>query len=155
MLAFLFSGLMRSRELIQTILMKNNEKNCITRKHFRLVVYILCMAAAFVLTIGLFVYNVIFPLPDRYASSHPASTVPPLMGFSDDSVFNTGDAKALDAFPGIGEVLSQRIVEGRSILGDYRLPTDLLLVKGIGPKTLDKMMGALTEPLVPLDSWDE
>ncbi len=73
------------------------------------------------------------------------------MGFASDSVFNTGSAKELDAFPGIGKVLSQRIVEGRDILGDYRLTTDLLLVKGIGPKTLAGILEALNEPLVPVN----
>ena len=125
------------------------------RKHICLAAYVLCMAAAAFLTVGLFFYEVIFPLPDRYTSVHPASTVPPLMGFSADSVFNTGDANALDAFPGIGAVLSQRIVEGREVWDGYRLPTDLMLVKGIGEKTLEKIMNALPESLVVLQPLGE
>ena len=114
------------------------------RKYYAvLAAAILCMAA-FVL------YKVLFPLPDRYTSVHPAQEVPLLMGFSEDSVFNVGDIADLDKLPGIGKVLSQRIVEGRATFKGYRLPTDLLLIKGIGPKTLADMMGALEEPLIPL-----
>ena len=77
------------------------------------------------------------------------------MGFGPDSVFNVGSAAEIDVFPGIGEVYSQRIVEGREIFGDYRLPTDLLLVKGIGEKRLAAMMEALKEPLVDISSaWE-
>ena len=93
--------------------------------------------------------------PKHYRSVHPVSTVAPLMGFAPDSVFNVGTAAEIDVFPGIGEVYSQRIVEGREIFGDYRLPTDLLLVKGIGEKRLAAMMEALKEPLVDISSaWE-
>ena len=111
---------------------------------------ILCLGAASILVAALFLYHAIFPRPARFTSVHPHQQVEPLYGFSAESVFNTGSAAQIDAFPGIGPVLSQRIVEGRSILGDYQLPTDLLLVKGIGPKTLAEIMNALTEELVPL-----
>ena len=118
----------------------------------RKIVAVICIAAAFLLLCGIVLWAAISPLPDRYTANHVATPVEPLMGFGADSVFNVGDAKALDAFPGIGEVLSQRIIEGREILGNYFLPTDLLLVKGIGPKTLAGMMEVLAEPLVP---WTE
>ena len=108
-----------------------------------------CLATAILLLCGIVLRETVFPLPDRYAATHTAAPVKPLKGFGADSVFNVGDAKTLDAFPGIGEVLSQRIIEGRDILGDYFLPTDLLLVKGIGPKTLAGIMDVLTEPLLP------
>ena len=90
------------------------------------------------------------PRADRYTSVHPMSTVPPLMGFSADSVVNTGTADQLDAFPGIGEVLAGRIIEGRETFGPYRLPEDLLLIKGIGTKKVAGIVDALTEPLVAL-----
>ena len=111
---------------------------------------ILCLGAASILVAALFLYHAIFPRPARFTSVHPHQQVEPLYGFSAESVFNTGSAAQIDAFPGIGPVLSQRIVEGRSILGDYQLPTDLLLVKGIGPKTLEAILDALDEPLVPV-----
>lgn len=95
------------------------------------------------------------PRSDRYTSVHPMSTVPPLMGFSADSVINTGTADQLDAFPGIGEVLAGRIIEGRAAFGPYRLPEDLLLIKGIGTKKVAGIVDALTEPLVALPPSDE
>ena len=125
------------------------------RKHIRLSVYILCTVAAAFLAAGLFLYEIIFPLPDCYMSVHPASTVPVLRGFSTESVFNAGTAEELDELPGVGAVISQRIIEGRGVWDGYRLPTDLLLVKGIGEKTLEQMMNALSESLVELSTQDE
>jgi len=92
----------------------------------------------------------IFPLATHYASVHPKAEVPPMLGLAEDSVFNVGTPEMLDRFPGIGPVLSQRIVDVRTRIGGYRLPEDLLLVKGIGDKTLAGMMAVLEEPLAPL-----
>ena len=112
--------------------------------------YFICVlvACAVLLTIAL---PVLLPRKmDTYTSHHPATTLAPLLGFAADSVFNVGTAEEIDAFPGIGEVYSQRIVEGRSIFGDYLLPEDLLLVKGIGEKRLAAMMEVLEEDLVEI-----
>ena len=109
-----------------------------------------CLFIAATLLLGPFLWTMMPRSPDRYASLHPALTLPPLMGFSAESIFNIGTAEEIDAFPGIGEVYSQRIVEGRSILGGYQLPEELLLVKGIGEKRLAIMMEALTEELVEI-----
>jgi len=40
---------------------------------------------------------------------------------------------------GVGEKLARRIVADREERGPFRRPDDLLRVKGIGPKTLEKM----------------
>ena len=112
--------------------------------------YLVCVlvACAVLLTIAL---PVLLPRKmDTYTSHYPATTLAPLMGFAAESVFNVGTAEEIDAFPGIGEVYSQRIVEGRSIFGDYQLPEDLLLVKGIGEKRLAAMMEVLDEELVEI-----
>ncbi len=122
-----------------------SEKN----RRLRGIAYAVCMLLGVGLVIAVFL-AALPPRPLRLASIHPASTVGPLMGFSADSVFNTGTAKQLDALPGIGEVLSNRIVEDRAIFGVYRLPEDLMLVKGIGPKKLSGIMDALAEPLLKL-----
>ena len=125
------------------------------RSSIQKVAYFLCMAVVVGLAAVLTVYAVFFPLDPRFTSVHPASTVPPMMGFSADSVMNTGDAKVLDAFPGVGEVISKRIIDLREPLGGYRIPEDLLLVKGIGPKTLEQIVNALEEPLVELAPLEE
>ena len=116
---------------------------------------LVCVLAAAVLLLLPVLSKVLARVPKHYQSVHPVTTVAPLMGFGPDSVFNVGRAAEIDVFPGIGEVYSQRIVEGREIFGDYRLPTDLLLVKGIGEKRLAAMMEALKEPLVDISSaWE-
>ena len=93
--------------------------------------------------------------PERYTSMHPAATMPPLMGFAADSIVNVGDEKALDALPGVGEVISERIIKMREALGGYQLPEDLLLVKGIGVKTLEGIMESFQETLVELPEMAE
>lgn len=60
---------------------------------------------------------------------------------------NQADWPELTVLPQIGEALAKRIVERRERVGRYVRATDLLEVRGIGPKTLTKI-----EPwLVPLD----
>lgn len=50
---------------------------------------------------------------------------------------NAATLEELIALPGIGEVTAQAILELRDLLGAFRYPEDLLLVKGIGAKKLD------------------
>lgn len=48
---------------------------------------------------------------------------------------NRDDARALESLPGIGPVLAARIVEGRP----YADASALLEVKGVGPRTLERI----------------
>jgi len=59
---------------------------------------------------------------------------------------NTASAAQLELLPGIGPALAQRIVEYRAAHGPFRTIEGLDNVKGIGPKTLEKL-----RPLVSLD----
>lgn len=52
---------------------------------------------------------------------------------------NTAGATDLDALPGIGPALAQRIVEYRQKYGPFKKIDDLIQVSGIGPKLLDKI----------------
>lgn len=51
---------------------------------------------------------------------------------------NRAGAEELDALYGVGPVISQRIVDERDAGGPFHYPEDLLSVKGIGEKTLEK-----------------
>ncbi|MCS7206601.1 MAG: helix-hairpin-helix domain-containing protein [Dehalococcoidia bacterium] len=57
---------------------------------------------------------------------------------------NTADASALEALPGIGPVLAQRIVEYRMRYGPFAQVEDLLKVQGIGPKILERIRPLVT-----------
>ena len=52
---------------------------------------------------------------------------------------NTADAQTLDeALNGVGPVTARRIVEFRDANGAFSDPSEIVLVKGIGEKTLEK-----------------
>ncbi len=52
---------------------------------------------------------------------------------------NRASADELQALPGIGPVLAQRMVEWRKAHGRYRTVDDLQEVKGIGKKRMDQL----------------
>lgn len=58
---------------------------------------------------------------------------------------NNASAAELERLPGIGPALAQRIIAYRETHGNFRALQDLGHVKGIGPKTLDRL-----RPLVSL-----
>lgn len=52
---------------------------------------------------------------------------------------NTATAKELQGLPGVGEVTAERIVAFRTEKGKFKAPNDLLKVKGVGKKSLEKI----------------
>lgn len=52
---------------------------------------------------------------------------------------NTASARTLQRLPGVGPAISARIVEYREAYGGFRHPREVTRVKGIGPKTYEKM----------------
>lgn len=52
---------------------------------------------------------------------------------------NTADEQGLQRVPGIGPAMAQRIIEFRQEHGPFERLEDLLDVRGIGEKTLDKL----------------
>ena len=52
---------------------------------------------------------------------------------------NTADAAALTLLPGIGPKTADSIVDYRSSIGSFTSIDELVKVKGIGAKTLDKL----------------
>jgi competence protein ComEA len=52
---------------------------------------------------------------------------------------NRASLQELQALPGIGPVLAERVLRSRSEDGPFRVPEDLLRVQGIGPATLARI----------------
>ena len=74
-----------------------------------------------------------------------ASGAPPTPGGGSGAVhLNAASAAELDALPGIGPVLAQRIVDHRSEHGPFQRVEDLQDVAGIGPAILEGLTGAVT-----------
>ena len=65
---------------------------------------------------------------------------------------NSADAEELTALPGIGETLAAMIVAERDRNGPFRYAEDLLAVRGIGPKTLEKFRRMID--LTPAESGE-
>ena len=57
---------------------------------------------------------------------------------------NTADAEELMLLPGIGEVLSARIIETREANGPFETKEDVLAVSGIGEATYEKIAPYIT-----------
>ncbi|MDW8157222.1 MAG: ComEA family DNA-binding protein [Armatimonadota bacterium] len=77
------------------------------------------------------------PLPSPSSTAPPAPLVVSL---------NLATAEELERLPGIGPVLARRIVEDRARHGQYTRLEDLLRVKGVGPKKLDRLRPYLRVP---------
>jgi len=52
---------------------------------------------------------------------------------------NTATAAELDLLPGIGPALAKRVIEYRDEHGAFARVDDLILVRGIGPKHIDRI----------------
>ena len=57
---------------------------------------------------------------------------------------NTAGASDLQQVPGIGPSTAQKILDTRKSYGTFKSVDDLLAIKGIGPKKLEKMRKYLT-----------
>ena len=88
----------------------------------------------------------------RPASSKPSSSTakksassskPPAKGSQVVNI-NTADKAALMLIPGVGEVIAQRILDYRSQYGAFSSADELVKIKGIGEKTLEKMRPYVT-----------
>lgn len=57
---------------------------------------------------------------------------------------NTATAQELEALPGIGPTLAQRIVDYRTAHGPFQRIEDIMNVPGIGPATFDEIQNLIT-----------
>jgi len=62
---------------------------------------------------------------------------------------NTAGATDLQQVPGIGPSTAQKILDTRKSYGTFKSVDDLLAIKGIGPKKLEKMRKYLTVGKAP------
>lgn len=63
---------------------------------------------------------------------------------------NTASAAELEEVPGIGPATAKKILDTRKSYGAFKSVDDLLAIKGIGPKRLDKMRKYLTVSKPPV-----
>ena len=111
---------------------------------------LLLYTAALLISLGCFLWNASSPVrvhsaPKCYLSKGDGFTLAPLPTLPPDSILNTGDAAALDALPGIGPVLSERIVTYREECGTFVYPEDLRNIDGIGAELQSKIIDSLDD----------
>ena len=93
------------------------------------------MKKIFGIVLGLFCFTVAAP-----AVRETAAEPPRVAGAAVAKVnINVATAKELQSLPGVGQVTAERIVTYRTEKGKIRSPDDLLKVKGIGEKSLEKI----------------
>ena len=85
---------------------------------------LLLYTAALLISLGCFLWNASAPVrvhsaPKCYPSKGDEFSLAPVPTLPADSILNTGDAAALDALPGIGPVLSERIITYREEHGAF------------------------------------
>jgi len=86
------------------------------------------------------------PTPERPAPQAPATTEGARMA-EGRVILNRAGLVELQRLPGVGAKRAAAIVELRQRLGRFRRPSDLLRIKGIGPRTLERML-----PMLVLDA---
>ena len=120
---------------------------------------LLLYTASLLTSLGCFLWNAFAPVrvhsaPKCYPSKGDGFTLAPLPTLPPDSILNTGDAAALDALPGIGPVLSERIITYREECGTFVYPEDLRNIDGIGAALQTRIIDSLddestTPPIAP------
>jgi competence protein ComEA len=86
------------------------------------------------------------PAPERPPAQATAAAAP---GLTADGrvILNRAGAAELQRLPAVGAKRAAAIVELRQRLGRFRRPSDLLRIRGIGPRTLERML-----PMLVLDA---
>ncbi len=74
----------------------------------------------------------------------PPSAQPLKSGQESKVNINTASAEELDALPGVGPAIAQRIVDYRTENGPFATIEDIMNVKGIGPATFARLKDHIT-----------
>lgn len=78
-------------------------------------------------------------------AENTAESVAPAAAENTEKInINTADAETLMKLPGIGEKMSERIIETRNRMGGYKAIKDILNVEGIGEKKFQKIKELIT-----------
>ena len=87
------------------------------------------------------------------AAPLPGDAPPPTPAASRDATspdgkvnLNTATLEQLDALPGVGPVIAQRILDYRDANGPFTAPEEIMEVKGIGPATYEKLQDLIAAP---------
>jgi competence protein ComEA len=80
------------------------------------------------------------PPPRATLTVGPPSISPASSGGSGSLDLNAAGTEELQALPGIGPALANRILEHRARVGPFRVAEDLMDVPGIGPATLARLL---------------
>jgi competence protein ComEA len=81
------------------------------------------------------------------AVSFPASAPAAIRELSDPLMFlSSAPPESLELLPGVGPVLAGRIAEARRERGAFRSWDDLDRVRGIGPKTIERLQSLSQQP---------
>jgi competence protein ComEA len=75
-------------------------------------------------------------LPTPVPTAHSASA---LSAAGQRVNINTATAHELEALPGIGPALAQRIIDYRATSGPFQAPEDIVKVRGIGEQTFEQL----------------
>jgi competence protein ComEA len=77
----------------------------------------------------------------RTSSSAPASLrgVPPRFPLQPLAFLSSAPAESLEALPGVGPVLATRLIDARRAHGPFRSWNEVDRVRGIGPKTIERL----------------
>jgi len=77
------------------------------------------------------------------ATVKPVVSVEPYGWPCGDVNVNTAEFEELDTLEGINQSQIQALLDDRAMYGDFDFPEDLIYVKGIGEKTLEKIYDQL------------
>ena len=83
------------------------------------------------------------PIATQVPAASPVTAAAPAKADSKVNL-NRASADELQALPGVGPVLAQRMVEWRKAHGRYRTVDDLQEVKGIGKKRMEQLRSFVT-----------
>jgi competence protein ComEA len=81
--------------------------------------------------------------PEPDATLAPAASAAPALTADGRVVLNRATVSELMRLPGVGAKRAAAIVEQRQRLGRYREASELLRIKGIGPRTLERLLPQL------------